>query len=237
MEIEEWLIRALERLFTRINLRDAQNVSYVVFQLTEDVGFWWKSYCRTRTPTQFGAMTLNGFKEVVIQNYLPRSNREKERKFIYLKQGTMTVVEYERKFIQMSCYATHMVDSREKKAHRFEKGLRPENGCILVGQGVMTYGEVLLAHETASRLRLDNMIKKPAEPPSRKRWGNQHKLRTNKLRSKGTVGTMFIRTPLFALSVRDTTMGSVCLELEKKNKSFHKRYFLTLIKMVYTMSK
>lgn len=43
----------------------------------------------------------------------------------------MALVDYERKFEQLSRYATHLVDTEQKKTGRFELGLRPEIGGIM----------------------------------------------------------------------------------------------------------
>ncbi|XP_028077124.1 uncharacterized protein LOC114279119 [Camellia sinensis] len=53
----------------------------------------------------------------------------KDRKvaeFEQLKQGTMSVTEYEAKFTELARYAPHMVDTNYKKAKKFEGGLDVE---------------------------------------------------------------------------------------------------------------
>lgn len=48
-----------------------------------------------------------------------------ELKFFELKQENMTVGEYEKKFIELSRFVEEYVDTKEKKAKRFQKGLKP----------------------------------------------------------------------------------------------------------------
>lgn len=51
-------------------------------------------------------MTWNAFKELSLNNYIPIGvMRAKEVEFINLKWGSMTLVEYERKFEELSHYA------------------------------------------------------------------------------------------------------------------------------------
>ncbi|XP_028053027.1 uncharacterized protein LOC114257468 [Camellia sinensis] len=50
----------------------------------------------------------------------------KVTEFEQLKQGTMSVVEYETKFTELARYAPHMVDIEYKKARKFEGGLDVE---------------------------------------------------------------------------------------------------------------
>ena len=91
---------------------------------------------------------------------MPQSYHDrKENEFLFLKQGSMTVLEYERRFSQLSRYARHLVDHEWKKAKHFEKGLHPEISGILARYGTMTYAAVFTrAQEIASRL---NLVQRP----------------------------------------------------------------------------
>ncbi|XP_028077389.1 uncharacterized protein LOC114279363 [Camellia sinensis] len=51
---------------------------------------------------------------------------EARRWWMLLKQGTMSVAEYESKFTELARYAPHMVDTDYKKARKFEGGLHVE---------------------------------------------------------------------------------------------------------------
>lgn len=66
-------------------------------------------------------------------------------------------MEYERKFTQLSRYATHLVDTDHKKAKRFRRGPRPEIGGVLAAQGLaVSYGEMVRrAQDVASTLKLE----------------------------------------------------------------------------------
>jgi hypothetical protein len=168
---EEWL-RALERIFKHIACSDTQKVSCAVFQLAEDADHWWESYQRTRTEAQQLELTWEGFKELILQRYFPQSFRDqKETEFLELKQGSMSVVEYETKFNQLSRYAIHLVDTDIKKARRFERGLRPEIGGIMAGLGLTTYAEAIeRAQAISSRLNLEKTTQKPTEAPVKRKW-------------------------------------------------------------------
>lgn len=48
-----------------------------------------------------------------------------EKKFLELKQGDMSVLEYEVKFTELARFAPHQVDTEASKARRFEMGLKP----------------------------------------------------------------------------------------------------------------
>ena len=81
-----------------------------------------------------------------LEKYFPRVKREKkEMEFISLKQGNLSLVEYERKFDELSRYAPHLVDIEERKARRFERGLRPELYKAVAMFQFSTYSEILPA--------------------------------------------------------------------------------------------
>ncbi|XP_028096190.1 uncharacterized protein LOC114296092 [Camellia sinensis] len=55
---------------------------------------------------------------------LPCTERQKkESEFIHLKQGTMTVAEYERKFTQLARFVTYAIPTETRKTRKFEAGL------------------------------------------------------------------------------------------------------------------
>ena len=57
--------------------------------------------------------------------YYPQDvKRAKEQKFLRLKQGQMSVVEYATKFNELSRFAPNQVATEELKMDHFEKGLK-----------------------------------------------------------------------------------------------------------------
>ena len=69
-------------------------------------------------------MTWAQFKESFFEKYFPQCVWDRiVPEFEQLKQGTMSVAEYETKFTELARYAPHMVDTEYKKARKFEGGL------------------------------------------------------------------------------------------------------------------
>ncbi|OAY78494.1 hypothetical protein ACMD2_22862 [Ananas comosus] len=67
--------------------------------------------------------------------------RQLERQFLDLKQGSMSVEEYEAEFDRLSHFGPKLVDDNESRAKRFEEGL---NGYIRIGLAALhleTYDE------------------------------------------------------------------------------------------------
>ena len=84
-------------------------------------GGWRKGFWRNDEP-----LVWDKFKEVFFKKYFPRSvRRQKEYEFIQLRQSNMTVMEYETKFTQLSCFGSDLISTEERKAFRFQEVLSP----------------------------------------------------------------------------------------------------------------
>ncbi|XP_022860185.1 uncharacterized protein LOC111380780 [Olea europaea var. sylvestris] len=115
---------------------NANNISSIV----NATGHWWKSASHTRTEAQQRALTWTQFKDEVMGKYFSQALRdEKETEFLQLKQGKMKLKDYQRKFEQLSRYTPRLMDTKAKKARRFELGLRTEIGGILASHQFTTY--------------------------------------------------------------------------------------------------
>ena len=69
-------------------------------------------------------VTWDRFKEIFFEKYFPQCIRDRKvSEFEQLKQGKMTVAEYETNFTELARYAPHMIDTDYKKARKFEGGL------------------------------------------------------------------------------------------------------------------
>ncbi|GMY25234.1 Cellular nucleic acid-binding protein [Fagus crenata] len=123
LEADNWL-KELDRLFKAMNVRDEQRVTLAVFMLKGDALEWWESTERTH---EGGFVSWQQFVDLFRKRYFPDSLRlQKEAKFIRIEQGNQSVYKYERKFVELSRFAPHMVDIEVRKARHFERGLREE---------------------------------------------------------------------------------------------------------------
>ncbi|XP_042029800.1 uncharacterized protein LOC121776683 [Salvia splendens] len=93
---------------------------------------------------QLDALTWEDFKEQLYDKYILRSYRKaKEAEFYNLKQGRMTVTEYDRALCDVSRYAPEQVNTDEKMAEKFCAGLRHEKRIALACRGRLSYAESL----------------------------------------------------------------------------------------------
>ncbi|XP_057780098.1 uncharacterized protein LOC130998703 [Salvia miltiorrhiza] len=182
---EEWM-RQMERIFNYMRSRDDSKVTCAAFQLIDDAGHWWESETAVFTEEQVRAISWRTFKEKVMEKYFPKAFRkQKEIELMNLEQGNLTVLEYERKFTQLARFAPHLVDTDEKKAWRFENGLRPEIGGHLAALNITSYSEILeRAQAVASRLKLDNSVARPQHTGGKRQWDDRDKKRNNQPEKK-----------------------------------------------------
>ncbi|KAH7546031.1 hypothetical protein FEM48_Zijuj01G0157600 [Ziziphus jujuba var. spinosa] len=139
---KDW-IREMEKIFSFMECTDAQKVTYAIYMLKQSASHWWKMISRACN-VERNPITWVRFKELIYEKYFPQTWRDnKIADFIELKQGKMTLAQYERKFDELSRYAPYLVDTDESKAQKFEIGLKDELRRPISVLRLRTYGEVL----------------------------------------------------------------------------------------------
>ena len=106
-------------------------------QLSGEANEWWESVLAARRDARRVAraagnveapdienLTWAEFEKMFENQYFFESYREQMRdKFEKFEQGTMTISEYVMQYQALSRFAPELVNTKEKKCHRFEKGL------------------------------------------------------------------------------------------------------------------
>ncbi|KAF5197504.1 hypothetical protein FRX31_012909 [Thalictrum thalictroides] len=93
------------------------------------------------------------YTEALDLKYFPQSLRQtKVREFFQLKQGTLTVLEFETRFTRLARFAAHMNLNEFEKARQFEEGLRDELRLLVKGRICQSLREVV---DVASYLEQD----------------------------------------------------------------------------------
>ena len=145
-EAEEWL-NELERILTSLQTNEEDMVPFAEFLLQGEANEWWKV---EKTNFTNSAPTWKDFREKFLHNYFPRSVWEqKEREFLYLKQGNLTILQYNSEFRKLSRFAPSLVASEQDRIKRFHEGLRPIMQKDLATSKFTTYAELL---DTALKL-------------------------------------------------------------------------------------
>ena len=139
---EEW-VNELESIFRLMECTDAHKVTCAIFMLKKDARHWWESMRRAHN-IDVNPIGWIRFKELFYDNYFPEPLRaDKEAEFLLLKMESMPLPEYERKFESLMRFAPHLVDTEERKARRFERGLRSDIRKAVEVLDLRTYAEVV----------------------------------------------------------------------------------------------
>ncbi|KAA0037766.1 putative polyprotein [Cucumis melo var. makuwa] len=93
--------------------------------LPKEAEGWWKSILARRSDAR--ALDWQTFRGIFQDKYYPSTYCEAKRDaFLGLKQGSLSVAEYERKYTEFSRYADVIVASESDRCRRFVRGLRFE---------------------------------------------------------------------------------------------------------------
>ncbi|KAL0539688.1 hypothetical protein IC582_023904 [Cucumis melo] len=115
----------LEKCFDVMNCLEERKVRLVTFLLKKEAEGWWKSILARRSDAR--ALDCQTFRGIFEDKYYPSTYCEaKKDEFLGLKQGSLSVAEYERKYTELSPYAHVIVASESDRCRRFERRLRFE---------------------------------------------------------------------------------------------------------------
>ncbi|MQM05519.1 hypothetical protein Taro_038332, partial [Colocasia esculenta] len=112
----------------------------------ERADVWWSSLLRTRFEDGAVEVAWDEFVRLFRAKFVPKHIQDKiEQEFLTLTQGSMTVLEYEARFVELSKYAAHIVVDERRKAKKFVMGLKPSLRTRLVAFDHRTLDEALSA--------------------------------------------------------------------------------------------
>ena len=113
----------MERILEAMEITsDAIRIRIATFRLESESKIWWDWVKVSRDPE---TMTWGEFRELFRGKFFPASARHsKAREFLELKQGSMTVLEYVAKFIELARFADDYVATDMAKVRKFEDGLK-----------------------------------------------------------------------------------------------------------------
>ncbi|KAJ0985550.1 hypothetical protein J5N97_003906 [Dioscorea zingiberensis] len=138
---EKW-IDEMEKAFDVMECTEEEKLRFATYMLQGSAYNWWKGEVRVSEGRNFD--TWDQLRTAFFSKYFPRSKvLELERQFLRLKQGTMTVDEYEMEFDKLSRFAAKFVDDDESRAHRFQDGLQYHIRKALAPLHLTSYAEVV----------------------------------------------------------------------------------------------
>ena len=122
MVADHWFMQ-IEKVLEAMGITsDTTRIRLTAFQLEGEAQVWWKW---AKTSRDLEAMTWAEFHELFMGKYFPATARHaKAREFLELKQGTMTVMDYEARFTELARFSDDYVATDMAKVRRFENGLK-----------------------------------------------------------------------------------------------------------------
>ncbi|XP_074351569.1 uncharacterized protein LOC141690692 [Apium graveolens] len=152
----------MERSFELVRLGEEQKTAYVVYFLKGEAIYWWDS---VKAFEEVQPVTWTRFKELFLEKYYPQfMQKQMEMKFMELKQGSMTFLEYEKKFTELSRFVTKYVNSDEEKAQGFQQWLkywiRDRVSMFEIGTYAGVVQKVALIESNGAQSRKERDIKK-----------------------------------------------------------------------------
>ncbi|CAL9029101.1 unnamed protein product, partial [Prunus brigantina] len=156
---EEW-IEKIERVMEIMRVPQDQRVALATFFLTRNARHWWESIKRRYQDP--AAITWQVFRAAFDGQYYPLAYQNlKMEEFLQLEQGVMTVLEYEKKFHELSKYCIPLVDDENKKCQLFTRGLKASIRDIVISQRLTNFGDVVMS---ASLIESSQMMVRAREP-------------------------------------------------------------------------
>ncbi|XP_048140755.1 uncharacterized protein LOC125316461 [Rhodamnia argentea] len=132
-------IAKMEKCFRVIGCTETEKVTPATYRLQDLTHDWWMATSSIVFPEGVGRMWAT-FAQVFNNKYFSVAARERKmREFRDLRQGNMTIEQYEIEFTGLAKYAPRMVENPEDNAMRFRDGLQPELRSRLIALNPNTY--------------------------------------------------------------------------------------------------
>ncbi|MQL93307.1 hypothetical protein Taro_025947 [Colocasia esculenta] len=142
---KSWL-RETEKIFRAIRCPDEDKVTLATYMLQERADVWWSSLLCTRFEDGAVDVAWDAFVRLFRAKFVPEHIQDKmEQECLSLTQGSMTVLEYEARFSELSKYAPHIVEDERRKTKKLVMGLKPSLRTRLVALDHRTLDEALSA--------------------------------------------------------------------------------------------
>ncbi|XP_070047104.1 uncharacterized protein [Nicotiana tomentosiformis] len=122
---EQWLER-MEMVFEKLECTNVAKFKYAISILQKDAYDWWISVPNTKAKPL--VLTWDDFVKAFRAKYIPHVYCDaKKKEFLNLRQGSMSITEYQQKFLRLSRYVGCITDDERDKYRKFEEGV---NGSI-----------------------------------------------------------------------------------------------------------
>ena len=131
-------------------------LDYIESLLEDDAYDWWETV--PHSLERPWVLTYDDFLRAFQNKYMPEAYQQSKMiEFTHLQQAEQTIAEYEVKFDQLSCYATHMIATERAKCLKFVSRLRYEIKNRLTTRDTQNFAELREAALWAERLEMEKI--------------------------------------------------------------------------------
>ncbi|TLX69430.1 retrotransposon gag domain-containing protein, partial [Labilibacter sediminis] len=157
-----------EKVFRISHVNEDDKSVYAAALFTKKALTWWNNIYNTLIGDEKDKMPWETFRARFLEQYCPRDLRRRlEKEFLGIKQGDMSVDEYETMFNQKAQFATKHVSTEEDKIEMFVDGLRFEIKDFVVNRDILSFAKAV---EYARKREYDLSLRGVATPtPKRQR--------------------------------------------------------------------
>ncbi|KAJ9542499.1 hypothetical protein OSB04_029005 [Centaurea solstitialis] len=135
----QW-VQNTEKVFRTIRVSDEDKVRYASAMLTNRALVWWDNTYESLDSNTRENMLWDEFRSKFFEQYCPMDlQRRLEKEFWDLKQGTMTVMEYETEFNRKLRFAQRFLSTEDDTVERFVGRLRKEIRNFLVNREIPSF--------------------------------------------------------------------------------------------------
>ncbi|KAL3721548.1 hypothetical protein ACJRO7_033962 [Eucalyptus globulus] len=135
-------IQKLEKAFALLMCNEAEKVMLATYQLEGVADTRWMT-TREMIFGEGAVQDWNTFREAFNDNFFSETAREvKMAEFQRLRQGSLSVDEYEAKFVELSRYAPELIENPVNRVRRFRDGCRQDLRSALVLLDLKTYNDI-----------------------------------------------------------------------------------------------
>ncbi|XP_024965953.1 uncharacterized protein LOC112506162 [Cynara cardunculus var. scolymus] len=163
----QW-VQNTEKVFRISRVLNEDKVNYASAMLTERALTWWDATFESLTEDERESLTWESFKTRFFEQFCPIDlQRRLQKEFLELKQGNMSVIEYETQFNRKARFALRFLSSEHERIEHFVDGLRREIREFVANRDIPSFNKAM---EYAHRREHDlTILDEPNFEPKRQR--------------------------------------------------------------------
>ncbi|XP_073057318.1 uncharacterized protein [Primulina eburnea] len=170
-QAESWLSK-INKIFSILKYPEEQKVNFSIYLFEEAAHNWWRTmehrWTKNHTPK-----TWENFRQEFKGKYITQVIlNTREREFMDLVQGDMTVAQYEAEFHRLIHYAPHYMEDEVRKMKKFVQGLKLDIRWATLSTEVTSYvSAVNQALRKTQRVRQGEAVKGKVPRNNNKKCG------------------------------------------------------------------